>query len=72
MLVNLINIINNLIKVIMLHLENKTKGETEYEKQRNKQPGTNTCIRGGYRGDLCGADDGVPADQLWTDPVSDL
>jgi hypothetical protein len=28
MLVNLINIINNLIKVIMLHLENKTKGET--------------------------------------------
>lgn len=28
MLVNLINGINNLIKVIMLHLENKTKGET--------------------------------------------
>jgi len=42
------------------------------KKQRNKQPGTDTCIRGGYRGNLCGADDGVPADQLWTDPVSDL
>ena len=28
MLVSLINGINNLIKVIMLHLENKAKGET--------------------------------------------